>query len=75
MRVGRRLREEVVAPTVVALPVTRGEQFGAVRVYDHHRLLATTPLVAAKSVSYPGVAARARWYAKRVGKTIAGWLP
>jgi serine-type D-Ala-D-Ala carboxypeptidase (penicillin-binding protein 5/6) len=75
VRVGRRLREEVVAPTAVALPVTRGEQFGVVRVYDHQRLIGSAPLVAARSVSYPGVAARARWYAKRVGKTIVGWLP
>jgi len=75
VRVGRRLREEVVAPTAVALPVTRGEQFGTVRIYDRRRLIASAPLVAAKSASYPGVAARAGWYAKRVGKTIRGWLP
>src|SRR3954469_13697790 len=75
VRVGRRLREEVVAPTAVALPVTRGEQFGPVRIYDRRPLIASAPLVAAKSASYPGVAARAGWYAKRVGKTIAGWIP
>ena len=54
VRVGRPLREEVVAPTVVALPVTRGQQFGAVRVYDRQRLVGTAPLVAAKSVPSPG---------------------
>jgi serine-type D-Ala-D-Ala carboxypeptidase (penicillin-binding protein 5/6) len=75
VRIGRRLREEVVAPSVVALPVTRGEKYGVVRVYDHSRVVATAPLVAAKSLSYPNAVARAGWYAKRVGKTIAGWIP
>jgi D-alanyl-D-alanine carboxypeptidase (penicillin-binding protein 5/6) len=75
VRIGRRLREEVVAPTVVALPVRRGQRFGVVRVYDRQRLVATAPLVAARSVAYPGVVSRAGWYAKRVGKTIVGWLP
>ncbi|HEU5212309.1 MAG TPA: D-alanyl-D-alanine carboxypeptidase family protein [Gaiellaceae bacterium] len=75
VRVGRRLREEVVAPTAVALPVDRGERFGVVRVYDRNRVVASAPLVAAKSMSDPGVASRAGWYATRVGKTIVGWLP
>jgi serine-type D-Ala-D-Ala carboxypeptidase (penicillin-binding protein 5/6) len=75
VRVGRSLREEVVAPSVVALPVRRGQSFGTVRVYDRDRLVGSSPLVAAKAVADPGVAARVSWYAKRVGKTIKGWLP
>jgi D-alanyl-D-alanine carboxypeptidase (penicillin-binding protein 5/6) len=74
VRVGRRLREQVVAPTVVSLPVRRGEELGEVRVYDGARLIARAPLVAAASVDSPGVAARARWYASRARETVTGWF-
>ena len=74
VRLGRRLREVVVAPTVVPLPVTRGEQYGRVKIYDRDRLVASAPLVAAKSISAPGIPSKAGWYAKRVASTIGGWF-
>jgi D-alanyl-D-alanine carboxypeptidase (penicillin-binding protein 5/6) len=75
VRLGRPLVERVVAPAVVALPVRRGERLGEVRVYEGRRLIARSPLVAARAISAPGLPARAGWYAERVGKTIKGWLP
>ncbi len=74
VRLGRRLREEVVAPMVVPLPVTQGQRYGVVRIYDRQRLVASAPLVAAKSISAPGVPSKAGWYAKHVASTIGGWF-
>ncbi len=74
VRIGRPLREQVVVPTVVSLPVQRGEELGEVRVYDGARLVARAPLVAATSVDSPGVSARAGWYASRVRDTVTGWF-
>jgi D-alanyl-D-alanine carboxypeptidase (penicillin-binding protein 5/6) len=75
VRIGRSLKAVIVAPTMVALPVERGQAFGEVRVYDGARLVARAPLVAAKSVGYPSLPARAGWYAKQVGKKLTGWIP
>jgi D-alanyl-D-alanine carboxypeptidase len=74
VRLGRRLREVVVVPTVVALPVSRGDRLGEVRVYDRSHLVARTPLVAARSISAPGIPSKAGWYAKRTLSTIGGWF-
>ena len=74
VRVDRPLVERVVAPASVSLPVERGERLGVVSVYRGRRLIATTPLVAARSVSRPNVAERIGWYA---GETVAnawGWV-
>jgi hypothetical protein len=38
---------------------------GVVRVYSRGRLLGQRPLVAAKSISAPGLGAKLGWYAKR----------
>jgi D-alanyl-D-alanine carboxypeptidase (penicillin-binding protein 5/6) len=65
VRVDRPLREVVVAPTSVPLPVLRGRRLGEVRVYAGRRLLARSPLVAATTVSEPGVLGKTRWYAGR----------
>jgi hypothetical protein len=65
----------VVAPSVVSLPVTRGEQLGEVQVYDGRRLIARSPLVAARDVAAPNLPSRAGWYAKRVAEKVKGWLP
>jgi serine-type D-Ala-D-Ala carboxypeptidase (penicillin-binding protein 5/6) len=75
VRVGRVLTERVVAPSVVSLPVARGERLGEVRVYDGSRLVASSLLVAARAVGAPNLRSRASWYAGRVGHTIRGWLP
>ncbi|HZB24137.1 MAG TPA: D-alanyl-D-alanine carboxypeptidase family protein [Gaiellaceae bacterium] len=64
VRVDRDYREVVVAPTSLPLPVTKGARYGTVRVYDGVRLVATAPLVAARSETRPGVVSRA-WRAVR----------
>ena len=64
-RVDRTLRERIVAATAVELPVRRGQRLGEVRVYDGARLVASSPLVAARSVEQPGFTDRASWYARR----------
>jgi D-alanyl-D-alanine carboxypeptidase (penicillin-binding protein 5/6) len=73
-RVGRRLVERVTAPAVVELPVERGERLGEVRIFDRGRLVARSPLVAARSVSSPGPLGRAGWYAEETFKNIGGWF-
>jgi D-alanyl-D-alanine carboxypeptidase (penicillin-binding protein 5/6) len=72
VRVERRLVERVVAPTALELPVRAGQRVGEVRVYDGRKLLASRPLVAARSVDAPGRAARVAWYAKRTMANVAG---
>jgi D-alanyl-D-alanine carboxypeptidase (penicillin-binding protein 5/6) len=75
VRIGRPLREQVVVPSVVSLPVERGQELGEVRVYDGVRVIARSPLLAANAVESPSLPARAGWYAERVRKTVTGWLP
>jgi D-alanyl-D-alanine carboxypeptidase (penicillin-binding protein 5/6) len=65
VRVDRPLREVVVAPTSVSLPVAKGQRLGDVRVYAGSKLLASSPLVAATSISEPGAWGKTRWYAGR----------
>ena len=65
VRVGRALVQRVVAPTAVTLPVRRGQRLGRIEVWDGRKLLGTRPLLAARSVSRPGLGGRVRWYATR----------
>jgi serine-type D-Ala-D-Ala carboxypeptidase (penicillin-binding protein 5/6) len=64
-RLDRALRERIVAATAVELPVRRGQHLGEVRVYDGARLVASSPLVAARAVEQPGFTDRASWFARR----------
>ncbi|MFN2469956.1 MAG: D-alanyl-D-alanine carboxypeptidase family protein [Gaiellaceae bacterium] len=75
VRLGRSLTERVVAPEIAGLPVVKGEELGEVRVYDGRRLIASSPLVAARAVSAPEWATRVGWYTQRAAKNIRGWLP
>ena len=68
VRIGRPLVERVVAPPLVALPVDKGDRLGTVRIYSRGRLVGERPLVAAESVSAPGLGGKLRWY---VTRTIA----
>jgi len=61
VRVARPLREVVVAPAVMRLPVRKSQPLGLVRVYDGARLIATSPLVAARDVAEPGPLSRVWW--------------
>jgi D-alanyl-D-alanine carboxypeptidase len=65
LRVGTPVVERVIAPSLVSLPVTKGQHFGVVRVYSRGKLLGERPLVAAQSIRTPGLADRVEWYAKR----------
>lgn len=67
VHVSRPLVERVVAPVEVALPVRRGQRLGEVRIYAEGKLVASTPLFAARSVERPGGRDRAEWY---VGRTF-----
>jgi serine-type D-Ala-D-Ala carboxypeptidase (penicillin-binding protein 5/6) len=59
---GRPLVERVVAPTALALPVTKGQRLGRVEVYDGNRLVASSMLVAAEDVADAGLWAKTQWY-------------
>ena len=72
VRVGRPLVERVVASTALALPVTKGQRVGEVRVFSDGRLIARTPLVAAASSPAVGVAGKAEWYARRTVHHVVG---
>jgi serine-type D-Ala-D-Ala carboxypeptidase (penicillin-binding protein 5/6) len=73
-RVEQRFVERVVAPMTVGLPVEKGRRLGEVRIYDRGRLIARSPLVAARSVSKPGPLGRAGWYAEETMRNIGGWF-
>jgi serine-type D-Ala-D-Ala carboxypeptidase (penicillin-binding protein 5/6) len=64
-RVGRLLRERVIAKRSVSLPVRRGAVLGRVEVWSGARLVARRDLVAARSVSRPGELRKLGWYAGR----------
>jgi D-alanyl-D-alanine carboxypeptidase (penicillin-binding protein 5/6) len=72
IRVGRSLRERVVAPLVASLPVRAGQALGRVEVWRGKRLLGTRPLVASRSVARPGLAGRLGWYGTRTLHDMAG---
>jgi D-alanyl-D-alanine carboxypeptidase (penicillin-binding protein 5/6) len=71
-RTGRPLVEQIVAPTVVSLPVRAGQRLGVVRVLDGTRVVAVSPLVAAQDITRPGAVARARYYASRTYDHLVG---
>ena len=56
------LVERVVAPEVAGVPVRKGARLGRVEVYAGDRLLASSNLVAASTVSEPGALDKAWWY-------------
>jgi len=72
VRVDRPLVERVVVSSALALPVTRGQRVGEVRVFADGRLIARTPLVAASSVPTVGVAGKTAWYARRTIHHLVG---
>ena len=71
---GRPLVERIVAPMGVDLPVRKGQELGEVRVFERGKLVARSPLVAARSLEEPGAADRAGWYAKRAAHNMWGWV-
>jgi D-alanyl-D-alanine carboxypeptidase (penicillin-binding protein 5/6) len=65
VRVDHPLVRRLIAADAATLPVSEGQSLGRVQIYQRGRLLGTVPLVASRSVSRPGIAARAGWYARR----------
>src|SRR5262245_987883 len=71
---GRPLVERIVAPMGVDLPVRDGQELGEVRVYERGKLVARSPLVAARSIDEPNAAGRAGWYLRRAAHNMWGWV-
>jgi D-alanyl-D-alanine carboxypeptidase (penicillin-binding protein 5/6) len=74
VRLGKPLVERVVAPAAVALPLAKGQRVGEVRVYRDGRLIASSPLVASRAVSSPGLLGRVGWYAGETADNVWGWV-
>jgi serine-type D-Ala-D-Ala carboxypeptidase (penicillin-binding protein 5/6) len=74
VRVDRPLIERVVVPTVVSLPVAKGQMLGEVRVYAGRKLVAASPLVAARSITKPGFFGRVGWYTGRTLHHVGSWF-
>lgn len=74
VRIGRPLVEKVVAPRSVSLPVRKGQRLGTVSVYRDGRMIATSPLVAARDVPGPSFLDRVSWYGEETAGTVWGWL-
>jgi D-alanyl-D-alanine carboxypeptidase (penicillin-binding protein 5/6) len=74
LRVDRTLRERVVAPAAVSLPVARGQALGRVEIWTGKRLVVSRPLVAARAIARPGWLGRSEWYAGRAAHAVAGWF-
>jgi D-alanyl-D-alanine carboxypeptidase (penicillin-binding protein 5/6) len=72
--VNRPLVERVVAVQVPSLPVRRGQRLGEVRVYDGERLVARSPLVAARDVGEPGALGKAGFFARRTWHHLTGFV-
>jgi len=69
---GRALRERVVAPFVVALPVRQGQRLGELVVRDAGRIVARSPLVADRAIAAPGRIEQARFVARRSVHHLVG---
>jgi D-alanyl-D-alanine carboxypeptidase (penicillin-binding protein 5/6) len=62
---GTRFVEQVVAPTMVDLPVQKGQKLGEIVVSDGDGEVARVDLVAARDVPEPSLQERVGWYADR----------
>ena len=72
--VRRPLTEKIVASRGVQLPVRKGQQLGEVRVYDRGRMIARSPLVAARSVDEPNMLERAAWHVGQAAHEMWSWV-
>jgi D-alanyl-D-alanine carboxypeptidase (penicillin-binding protein 5/6) len=70
VRRGSPLIERTIAPTVVGLPIRKGETLGRIEVYDGNRLVVSSNLVAAASVSDAGLVDKARWFVERTAANV-----
>jgi D-alanyl-D-alanine carboxypeptidase (penicillin-binding protein 5/6) len=72
VRVGRPVVERIVAPTVVSLPVRRGQRLGRIELFSGRKQIGMRPLLAARSVHRPGFGGRLRWYGTRTVHDLVG---
>jgi D-alanyl-D-alanine carboxypeptidase (penicillin-binding protein 5/6) len=72
VRIDRNLVERVVLPLEAELPVRRGQRLGEVQVLDRGKVIARSPLVAARGVDRPGWLGRVRFYAGRTIDHLGG---
>ncbi len=64
------LLERTSMPAMVGLPVREGERLGRVEVWEGDRLVASSNLIAAESVSEPGSLGKAVWLAERTAENM-----
>ena len=74
VHVDRPLVERIVAPTTLTVPVRRGQRVGELRVYEGRTLVASAPLLAARSVGRPALGGRLAFYAGRTAHYVWSWL-
>ncbi len=76
---GTRFVQQVVAPEMVALPVSKGQKLGEIVVTDGDGEVARVDLVAARSIPEPSFQERVGWYADRAldeaGDMFAAVIP
>jgi len=74
VRVDRPLVEQVVAPSVISLPVQKGQALGELRVYAGRRLVIRRPLVASRSIRKPSLLGRTGWYMGQAAHHAWSWI-
>jgi D-alanyl-D-alanine carboxypeptidase len=70
LRVRTPLVERVVAPSTLALPVSKGERLGRVEIYDGNHLVASSNLVAAQAVPDASLWAKAKWHVTQTARNL-----
>jgi len=70
VREGVPLLQRTVLPTMVGLPVRKGERLGRVEVWEGDRLVGLSNLVAANAVSEPGNLGKVAWFAERTAENM-----
>jgi hypothetical protein len=53
--------------------VRKGQSLGEVRIYDRGRLIARSPLVAARSIDEPNMLDRAAWHVGQAAHEMWSW--
>ena len=74
VRLGHPLTQTVVAPRSASLPVEKGAVLGRVEIRDGGTLIGTRVLIAARTVSRPGVLGRLGFYSRRAAHHLAHLL-
>jgi hypothetical protein len=73
LRLDRPLLEKLVLPRTLSLPVKKGQNVGALRIYSNGKLLGERKLVALRAVGRPGPGGKIRWYGRQTVHELFGW--